>query len=118
MCLTIKAQSDMQCIDGKQKIKDIYTRLININATAMLGSLYSKDVITTKEKQYIQSAIPIEIDKMIYILDNIIIPSLEAGVIIKFKRFLEVMEGSDDPVTRAMGRQLGMLCGNIASYCS
>jgi len=99
----------MAWIDAKKKVKEMYTRLINLNVSAMLGHLYSKDVITAREKQIIQSTIPLESDKMGYLLDNIILPSLESGVIIKFKLFLEVMEESDDPVTRAIGSQLGML---------
>ena len=96
------------CTDAKQKIKDAYTRLVNLNVTALLGALYSRDVITSREKQIIHS-ITIESDKMAYLLDHVIIPSLEAGTTEKIKHLLEVMEGSDDPVIKSVGRRVGML---------
>lgn len=95
------------CTDAIKKVKDAYTRLTNLTVTAMLGSLYAKDVITLKEKQTIQS-IPIESDKMEHLLDRVIIPSLDAGRIDKFKLFLEVMEEGDDQI-KSVARRLGML---------
>jgi len=74
----------------------------------MLPSLYAKDVITLVDKDTISLTKPLERDKMQYLLDQIIIPSLQAGVLQKFKLFLEVMEESEDTVTRTMARQLGM----------
>ena len=91
-----------------QKLKDNYNDLIILNATIMLPSLYAKDVITLVDKDTISLTKPLERDKMQYLLDQIIIPSLQAGVLQKFKLFLEVMEESEDTVTRTMARQLGM----------
>ena len=96
------------CTDAKQKIKDAYTRLTSLNVTALLGALYSRDVITTREKQILHS-ISIESDKMAHLLDHVIIPSLQAGTTEKLKHLLEVMEESDDPVIRSVGRRVGML---------
>lgn len=94
------------CTDAKQKVTDAYTRLTSINLTSLLGALYSRDVITTREKQIIHT-ISIESDKMAHLLDNVIIPSLEAGTTKKLKYFLEVMEESDDPVVKSVGRRVG-----------
>ena len=96
------------CSSAKQKVKETYTRLTNLNVTAMLGGLYSRDVITLKQKQQINS-ISIESDRMEFLLDEVIIPSLEAGRIEKFRLFLELMEGSDDQMVKSVGRRLGML---------
>ena len=93
--------------DVVQKIKDNYNDLINLNTTAMLPSLYAKSVITLVDKDTISITKPLERDKMQYLLDQIIIPSLQAGVIQKFKLFLEVMEKSDDVVTKTMAQKLG-----------
>ena len=95
------------CSGAKRKIKEAYTQLTNLSVTAMSGSLYAKEVITLKQKQQINS-IPIESDKMEYLLDEIIIPSLLAGKIEKFRLFLEVMEQSDDPLIKTVARDLGM----------
>ena len=93
--------------DVVQKVQDNYNDLINLNATAMLPSLYAKSVITLVNKDTISITKPLERDKMQYLLDQIIIPSLQAGVIQKFKLFLEVMEKSDDVVTKTMAQKLG-----------
>ena len=102
------SECSVMCTDAKQKIKDAYNRLINLNVTGLLGGLYAKDVITGREKQIIHS-ITIESDKMAHLLDHVIIPSLEAGTTEKLKSFLEIMEESDDPVINSVGRRVGML---------
>ena len=94
-------------------MKDYYNDLINLNATAMLPNLYAKRVISLEEKDTISLTKPLERDKMQYLLDKIIVPSLQAGVIQKFELLLEVMEGSEDVVTRNVAQQLGIY---IASY--
>ena len=90
-----------------QKVKDNYNDLINLHTTAMLPSLYAKSVITLVDKDTISLTKALERDKMQYLLDQIIIPSLQAGVIQKFKLFLEVMENSEDTVTKTMAQKLG-----------
>ena len=96
-----------------QKIMDNYEDLINLNTTVMLASLYAKGVITLVDKDTISITKPLQRDKMQYLLDEIIIPSLQAGVIQKFKLFLEVMEKSEDIVTRTVAQRLGIY---IATY--
>ena len=70
----------------------------------MLGSLFAKGVITLQEKRTIYA----KNDKMSYLLDNIILPSLKANAIQKFELFLEVMKGSEDITTRNVACRLGM----------
>ena len=45
---------------------------------------------------------------MEYLLDNIIMPSLDANVTVKFQEFLEVMAESDDLALTDMAKKLGM----------
>ena len=89
-----------------QKLNDHYNDLISLNTTAMLPQLQAKKVILLQEKETISLTKPLERDKMQYILDRIIIPSLQAGVIQKFKLFLEVMKESEDMVTREVAQRL------------
>ena len=86
--------------------------LINLNTTAMLPSLYAKSVITLVDKETISLTKALECDKMQYLLDQIIIPSLQVGVIQKFKLFLEVMGKSEDVVTKTMAQKLGTYVGS------
>ena len=74
---------------------------------SMLGKLYSKDVITLKEKDKIKGSGTAESDRMEYFLDRIIIPSLKVKVPINFKGLLEVMEESGDSTLISMAKQLG-----------
>ena len=74
----------------------------------MMPNLYAKRVITLEEKDTISLTKPLERDKMQYLLDKIIVPNLQAGVIQKFELLLEVMEGSEYVVTRSVAKQLGI----------
>ena len=70
--------------------------------------MYSKGVITLKEKQKIKGITnSVESDRMEFFLDNIITPSLTVNVTIKFKGFLEVMEQSGDSTLVSMAVKLG-----------
>lgn len=87
---------------------DNYAALISLNATTLLAGLYVNDVITIEEKEIITKTIPLERHKMQYLLDHIIIPSLQEGKLEKYQDFLRVMEESDDIPTSAIARRLGM----------
>ena len=56
---------------------------------------------------------PTEPQKMIYLLDTIIIPSLSSNVSMKFKGFIEMMEESGDTELIDIANQLGMY---LSSY--
>ena len=73
----------------------------------MLGSLYSKGIITLEEKERIESK-SVQRDKMIYFIDNVITRSLLNNISKKYKGFLEVMEEIDDPILTDMAKTLGM----------
>ena len=80
--------------------------MMNLPINAILGHLYAKEVIAVRDKEMIETS-RLKEDKMAYYLDNVITPSLQSGVTVKFKRFLEVMEESGDPVFIKMAVKLG-----------
>ena len=73
----------------------------------MMNSLYAKGVITYSERKIINANIGQE--KMMYLLVDIIIPSLELNFWKKYKGFLEAMEESDDSDLRSTAERLGKL---------
>jgi len=104
-CYSVK----FDCSAAKKNIKRSYTELTNLPITTILSKLYAKDVITLKEKQTIETSnFPLNSDKMEYLLDSVITPSLANDVTMKFKGFLEVMEESGDPILLNMAKKLGM----------
>ena len=83
----------------------------------MKTSLFKKSVITVQEMKTIN--IKIGEDQIIYLIVDIIIPSLKVNNSEKYKGFLEAMEESDDTDLQAMAKTLGKIdyCFNgIASY--
>ena len=79
---------------------------MNLPIDAILGHLYAKEVITARDKQMIETS-RLKEDKMTYFVDNVVTPSLQSGVTVKFKRFLEVMEESGDPIFIKMAIKFG-----------
>ena len=94
------------CSTVNVNIQKNYKKLTYLPINSMLGSLYNKGVITLEEKQRI-TANPVEIDRMMYFLDRVIIPSLILNVDMKFKGFLEVMNESGDSTLLSMVANLG-----------
>ena len=107
MYLYFDTTDDFDCSTALKNIKKNYDELTYLPISKMLGKLYSKEIITLKEKQTIK-AIPVESDRMEYFLDDIITPSLIANVIIKFRGFVEVLMESGDSTLISMAAKLGM----------
>ena len=107
MCLYSNHTDDFNCSTALKNIKRNYDELTYLPINSMLGKLYSKEIITLKEKQTIK-AIPVESDGMECFLDDIITPSLIANVIIKFRGFVEVLMESGDSTLISMAAKLGM----------
>ena len=84
-----------------------YDKILHLPIDSILSKLYVKDVITLREKETIET-LPLKSNKMEYFLISIIIPSLTNNVIVKFERFLEVIEESGDPILINMVKNLGM----------
>jgi len=99
------------CSAAKDNVKTNYNELTKLPIDSMLGKLYAKGVITLDEKQRMEVK-PLQRNKMVYLLDNVITPSLGNDVSKKFKGFIEVMEESDDPILTDMANILGMYVSN------
>ena len=90
-----------------KKIRANYAELANLPINSILGNLYTKKVITRQEKIYIGN-LGLETNKMEHLLDNIIIPSLNNKLPVKFEGFLKVMKKSEDAMFTEMAKKLGM----------
>ena len=91
--------------------------MTNIHNGSFFGKLLAKGVITYEEKENIDF-MPTEPEKMIYLLDAVIIPSLSSNVSMKFKGFIEMMEESGDTELIDIANQLGMYLGSYIVYLS
>ena len=78
--------------------------LTKLSYKAMMGSLFAKDVITNEERKIIGDKIGEE--KMMYLIADIIIPSLKINNYTKYKGF---MEESDDSDLKSTVERLGKL---------
>ena len=97
----------VNCSDAKETIRSNYNNLTNLSIDSILDKLYAKKIITLTEKEKIET-LDLRRKKMAYFLDHVIIPSLNSNFIVKFQRFLEVMNDSDDLMFINMANQLGM----------
>ena len=69
--------------------------------------LFAREVITFRQKEMIE-VIPLQSQRMEYLIDKIIIPTLTFNISTKFKSLLEVMEESGDDKLTSMAEKLGM----------
>lgn len=65
------------------------------------------DVITFNQKKDI-SNITSNQDKMVFILDEVLIPSLLQGVKEKYTTFIEILKTAEDPAFTSMAEKIGM----------
>ena len=95
------------CTKAMKIIKENYNELRHLPFDPMLPLLFAEDVITMSEELRIEN-LPTSSQRMKYLLDHIIMPSLQANVTVKFKSFLEVMEESEDLLLTDMAEKLSM----------
>ena len=108
--------ASFDCSAAKDNIKANYDELTKLPVELILERLLSKGIITPDEKKKIDSK-PASQDKMIYVLDSVITPSLLNDISIHFKGFLEVLEESDDSTMIDLAKQLGMKIIYDYQYC-
>ena len=99
--------ASFDCSAAKDNVKENYDKLINLPIESVVGKLHDKGVITAEEKERIDLK-PATRDKMIYLLDSVINPSLLNDISIKFKGFLEVIGESGNSIMIDIAKQLGM----------
>ena len=86
-------------------IRKEYTNLIHLTiSTDAIRDLYMEQVITHKEKKEMQRK-ETE-DRMEHLLDNVIIPSLEANSGLKYIKLIRVMKRSDDILIKDVASEL------------
>ena len=100
------------CSTAYDKIKEQYKVLANCPVNILLPSLYSEDVITLDDKKRMESK-PVEKDRMMYLLDDVLIRSLNMGFGKKYNGFLTALEESDDSSLIDLTRELGEYTKNL-----
>ena len=94
-------------IGTAQQLRRQLNELSNLSYDNMRISLFSSSVITSEEREIINSKIGRE--KMEHLIVKIIIPSLEQRFGKKYKSFLKVMEDNEDPNLQMTAGRLGRL---------
>ena len=82
----------------------------------MLGSLIAEDVVTDEQRKIIDGKVGQE--KMIYLIMDIIIPSLRLNNCKKYKGFLIAMEESDDTDLNSTAKNFGELTVILYTACT
>ena len=100
-----------ECEAAMQKIQDKYDTLLKLPINSILGLLFSKRVITLEDKQIIEAE-SLERKRVTYLLDKVLLRSLEMGYSDKYKSFIEVLkqggEDDGDVILEKLARDLGM----------
>ena len=99
--------ADFKCSVAADTLKTQLGALTKLNYSAMMGSLYSNDVITNEQRQIIDAKIGE--GKMMYLIVDILIPSLKLNHCKKYRGFLKAMEENDDSDLKSMAEKLGKL---------
>ena len=99
--------SEFNCKAIAEELKKELGTLSKLNYIAMKTLLIAKNVITNQEMKIIDGKIGEE--QMVYLLVDIIIPSLNVDNSEKYKGSLEAMEGSDDSDLKNIAKKLGKL---------
>ena len=97
---------EFDCAAEADKLKE-QEYLKYLNYDSMKLSLFAKDVIANNERKIIDAKIGEE--KMMYLIADIIIPSLKLKNCKKYKGFLKAMEDSDDSYLQITAEMLGRL---------
>ena len=79
---------------------------MKIRADAILPGLVAKEVVTSEEKEIIDAK-QLNREKMGYLIDTVIIKSLDVGIITKYKEFLKVLERNEDLAIKTIAQRLG-----------
>ena len=98
---------EFDCLAAADKLKKQLGTLTKLKYTAMMGSLFAKDIITNEERIKIDDKSGEE--KMMYLIVDIVIPSLKQNFHKKYKGLLEAMEESDDIDLKSTAENLGKL---------
>ena len=104
MCLFFYLATFFDFKAAEKNLKKISAQLIDIPYKSMEQQLYSKSVITQREKQQLDRMI--NTDQMSTLID-ILIVSLKLSITEKYKGFLQTMEESEDQTLKVIAKRLG-----------
>ena len=94
------------CSFKSTSIKDNYTELIDaLPIDNLLSVLFSKTVITSREKANIQEK-SLREDKVSYLFDHIILPALKIGHDVKYNNLIKVMSSNEDTTANYLAKIL------------
>ena len=89
-----------------KNVRDHYSKLTtSFPINDLLPSLYSKRVITSDQKEQIQKK-QLRKEKVSYLLDSVIIPSLELDDTTLYDNLIKVMEDCDDITAHRLAKLL------------
>ena len=85
--------------------------------------LYAKKVISIEDQKVIEGK-PLHKEKITYLFNDVLKESLKFGFSDKYKRFLKILDESDDPASKELAKKLGeciyvkyasikIICNNI-----
>ena len=93
------------CVSAYNKIQEQYAVLADCRVNKLLDHLFANSVITLDDKREMESK-PLEKNRMTYLLDEVLI-SLRTGSGLKYNKFLEVLQDSDDYTFTELAKNLG-----------
>ena len=93
-------------VAAKAKIVANYVEITDLPINLILQELHKKKVILSRQMETIEAK-SLQSNRMEYLLDKIILPSLEMKINTNYYRFLEVMENSGNEKLTSMAQKLG-----------
>jgi len=87
-------------------VREQYEDLTKLSFDNLLPNLFAKKIITDREKQIMEKTKPLDSDKMMYLLDYVIMPSLQVNLSVKYDGFVEVMKASGDALAEELAKRL------------
>ena len=96
----------LDCAAVKAKIIANYVELTDLSINLILKELLEKKVILPRQMEVIEAK-SLQSERMEYLLDKIILPSLGMKISTHYIRFLEVMENSGIEKLTSVAQKLG-----------
>ena len=82
-------------------------------ANSLIPALFAKGVITPREQENMKAPQWTSTQNTVYLLNEIVIPSLKIGHLQKFENLLQAMEESEDLTCQSLATELNSRLGRI-----
>lgn len=104
-------------IDAKtagEAIRSMFVVLTDgMPANSLIAALFAKGVITLHQQAYMKAPQRTSTQNTVYLLNEIVIPSLKIGDLQKFEKLLQAMEESEDLTCQSLATELNSKLGRI-----